>query len=331
MKKRISVLLAALMVLTFLISACAAGGTASKDNASTSEMWTVTGGSTVATDDAQAETESSSPSEDIDSSLGDIGALSTSMTEKIIYSANVDMETLDFEETVAAVEEMVERYGGFFESSSVSGNSYSDEYHGYTGGRYANYVIRVPVESFNEMTGSLDTIGNVLNVYRYVENITQQFYDSQSRLDAYEIEEERLLSMLEQAETVTDMLDIESRLSQVRYEIESLETRLRNWQNQVDYSTVDLNIREVRDLTERQDPDRSYFQQLGDGFVSTLKDVGGFFKDLFRIFVSAIPVLIIIAVVIVAAVLIIRLVRRKRRGRGDVTDITNDKDSGDKN
>ena len=326
MKKRISILLIALMVLTLLISACAA---ASEDSTSAGESWNGSDNGAT-TDDAGAETEPGAPSSDEGASLGEAGTLSTSMAEKIIYSANVEMETLDFDETIAAVEEMVERYGGFFESSSVSGNSYSAEYYGYTGGRYANYVIRVPVESFDEMTGSLDTVGNVLNVYRYTENITTQFYDSQSRLDAYEIEEERLLSMLEQAETVTDMLDIESRLSQVRYEIEALETRLRNWQNQVDYSTVELNIREVRDLTERQDPDRTYLQQLGDGFASTLKDVGGFFKDLFRIFVASIPVLIIIAVVIVAVVLIIRRVRRRRRQRDNVTDTTNDKDGGDK-
>ena len=320
MKKRTLGVVAIILALLLALSACSAG---SSDSAQNESMDSGAGvpqvpqeGESVAED--MAETEEALP---------DSGAATVPLSEKIIYSAEVQIETKDFETSIQAVERMVEEYKGFFESSSVSGNSYSDEYYGYTGSRYAEYVIRIPVESYDQVTGSLDAIGNVLNVYSYTDNITEQFYDSQSRLEAYEIEEERLLSMLEQAETVTDMLDIESRLSQVRYEIESLETRLRNWQNQIDYSTVRLYIREVRTLTEREDPDRSYWQQLGDGFVDTLEDVGGFFKDLFRVIVSGLPIIVLVAV---AVVVVVVLIRRRRKKRADSKIQTEEPDGKDK-
>lgn len=307
MKKRIISFLMLFMAVTMLLAACSAAGndSSSADSSSGGSSWTGSNSESPMNGSTEETTDDASPDGAV--------VMSTSLTEKIIYSADVEIETLDFDASVEAVEQMVEAYGGFFESSSVSGTSYSSQFYGYGGGRYASYVIRIPVESFNDMTGSLDAVGNVLNLYRYTDNITEQFYDSQSRLETYEIEEERLLAMLEKAETVTDMLDIESRLSQIRYEIESLESRLQNWQNQVDYSTISMNVREVENLTQLQDPDRTYWQQLGDGFVSTLSDVGNFFKDLFRVFVAAIPVLIIIAVIITVLVFIIRGKHKKRK------------------
>ncbi len=251
----------------------------------------------------------------------------TSLAEKIIYSASIQIETVDFDGAVETIDTMLTHFGAFLESSSVSGRSYNADYYGYKNLRVASYVIRVPVESFKDMTGAMSDVGRVLSTNVYTDNITERYYDTDARAQSYRIEQERLLAMLEKCETVTEMIEIESRLSQVRYELESLESTLRNWQNEVDYSTITVTISEVEELTRVTEPHRTYWQQIGDGFADTLRGVGGFFMDLFKWVIVNLPVIIIVVLIAAAAVLVIaRIFRRRRRvddtktGSGDGAD-----------
>ena len=77
------------------------------------------------------------------------------------------------------------------------------------------------------------------------EDVTLAYTDMQSHVAALRTEQETLLSMLGQAQSMEDILAIQTQLTQVRYEIESYESQLRVYDNQVDYSTVYLDIREV--------------------------------------------------------------------------------------
>jgi len=161
------------------------------------------------------------------------------------------------------------------------------------------------------MRESLDLfIGNVVHLNSSAENITSQFYDVQSRLNSLEIQEERLLSMLSQSNNIPDLIALEERLGEIRYQIEALTTTIRNWQSQVDYSTVTISIREVEQYSEPTQIHRSYWQQIGDGFMSSLRGVGRFFMGLFRWLIVSAPVLVVLAVVAVIVLIIVRKVMR---------------------
>ncbi len=251
---------------------------------------------------------------DVVGATGDAINPTPSMTEKMIYTADVDVETVDFDAAVDSVEAMLERFGAFLESSSVSGRSYSDSYYGYQTYRRAYFTIRVPVSSFVQLRDGLEDVGNVVSKNTYAENITVQYYDTESRAQSYRIEQERLMAMLEKCETVTEMIEIESRLSEVRYQLESLESTLRNWQNQVDYSTVNVTIREVEEYTRPVEIHRTYWQQIGDGLQNTFESIGDFFKSLFKWLVVNLPVILVAAVFIGAAlVALIAIIRGGRR------------------
>ncbi len=228
--------------------------------------------------------------------------------EKIIYSYTATIETTKFDETIDALNALMGEYGAFVETSYVSGSRY-----GYNGFRSASYTIRVPVGNFSSLTGRLVDLGNVYDERMTSENITAQYTDVQSRLDTYRTEESRLLVMLEKADTVEDMIAIESRLSDVRYQIESLTSTLRNWQNQVDYSTVNLYIQEVEELKDQLPAQRTYWQKMGDGFSATLKGIGNFFRSLFMALVVASPVILLLAVLAVIVVIVVRFVIKKRK------------------
>jgi hypothetical protein len=208
---------------------------------------------------------------------------------------------------------MLDEYDAFIETSYVSGRGYADTYTGRKTYRSANFSIRVPKERFTDMTDSLSDIGSLLSFSSNAVNISSQYVDTESRLNAYRTEETRLLEMLASVNDVESLIALESRLSDVRYEIESLTSRLRDWQDQVDYSTVNLYIDEVDRLQEQIGIDRSYAQELGDGFTGTLRGVGTFFKELFRLVIAALPVLVVLAVLALAVVFIVRRTRARRR------------------
>lgn len=246
--------------------------------------------------------------EDVRDSAADIA----DMSEKIIYSADATLETTEFEHSIEEIRALVKELGGFMESTSISGNNYSSIARGSTGGRSASYTIRVPSDKFALLTGSLSDIGNVPYCNTYMQNVTMEYYDVQSRLEAYKTQETRLLEMLAVAESVEDMLAIQQQLTDVQYEIDSLSGRLRYYDHQVSYSTVSLDVTEVREYTPEPTITLTYWQRMTRGFAESLKNVGGFFQDLFLWFVTSLPWLVPLAAVIV---LIAWLVRRSVKNR----------------
>ena len=240
-------------------------------------------------------------------SAGDIAV------DKIIYSASATVETTDFDGSLAKLEELVAYYGGFIESSSISGNNYYYSSHGYASSRSADYRIRIPSRDFATVMNALSELGSVPYSNTYTENITSQYYDVQARLNAYRTQEQSLLDMMAKADKVSDLLEIQEQLSEVRYHIESLQSTLTNWDRQVSYSTISLTLEEVREYTP--EAKLSFGQQLSLALSRGLKSIGEFFRDLLLWLLEALPALILLAVVVALVVLLVRRIRRKRAAK----------------
>ena len=232
--------------------------------------------------------------------------------EKIIYSANVSVETTEFEQTLERLQAMVEQYGGFVESSSINGNNYYSQSRGYSSSRSANYTIRVPSTRFSELMGNLSSLGNVPYSNTYTENISARYYDVQARLNACRTQEQRLLEMMELAETVSDIIVIEDRLTELRYQIESLQSSLSNWDRQVSYSTVYLSVSEVTVYTP--EATLTYGQQLGLALRNGLQTAGNFLKNALLVVLEALPMLLVLGVLsLVIFAIVMFIIRRSRR------------------
>ena len=231
--------------------------------------------------------------------------------DKIIYSADVTVETTDFDESLSALDALVKQYGGWVESSSVNGSNYYDTARGNQKTRSASYTLRIPSARFNELLGSFSTLGNVPYSHVYTENVTARYFDTQARLTAYNAQETRLLEMLELAQTVDDVITIEDKLTDLRYQIEALQSSLNNWDRHVSYSTVSLQVNEVREYT----PEPQVKITFGDKLLEALED--GFYGagEFLLMLVTVLPVLLILAVLVLILVLIIRAIVRKHRAR----------------
>lgn len=240
--------------------------------------------------------------------------------EKIIYSADATVETTHFEDTLTKVAAMVDEYGGWIQSSSVNGANYYNTARGRVSYRSAYYTMRIPSARFNELMNSLSALGNVPYTYTYTENVTSQYYDTQARLTAYQTQETRLLEMMEIAETVEDIITIEEKLTELRYQIEALQSTLNNWDRKVSYSTVNLSIEEVEEYTPESAASPSYGQRLLNSLEDSLHGIGSFFANFLIWIVGALPVLLILAVILYVLIVVIKRARKKRKAKNALKD-----------
>ena len=305
MKKTFAGLLVCLF-LAVLLSGCGrsydSADYAPADKYENGEVWT-----DEAADDVETEADYSA-----ENSLGSVSMTSASRAEKMIYTGYAEIETTQFDASVEAVYALLDKYDAYLEGSDISGIGYAADYYGYQTYRTASFTVRVPAESFSEMKTSLDGIGHVTNLRDEAENVTTQYYDTQTRLSSYQAEAQRLREMLAEAETVTDMIEIEARLSEVTYYIDSLTTTLNTLQNQVDYSTLYIELMEVAKITVQTPVTATYWEQMGEGIVQSLQNVGEFFSDLLMWIVVHLPQLVVI-LAIPGCVLIVVLTTVKRR------------------
>lgn len=235
---------------------------------------------------------------------------------KLIKTVNISAETEDFDALVPSLQKQVEALGGYIESISVYdvGSYYVEEQN--VKQRCANLTARVPKEKLDGFLAQVGEQTNVTSRSENVEDVTLQYVDLESHKKALLTEQDRLLTLLEQAETVEDIIAIEGRLSEVRYQLESMESQLRTFDNQIDYSTVYLNIDEVRKYSAPQTA--TAWERIRSGFVKSIEDIGFGIRDFAIGFVIDIPYIVVWGIIIAVAVLIFRTVRKawkKRRAK----------------
>lgn len=176
---------------------------------------------------------------------------------KIIKTVDLNTETKTFDESVEWLKSYVASFDGIIDSSYVDSGNINDKNYR----KSANFNVRIPATKLDSF---LSKIGDKLNVTFRQENIsdiTDEYSDTESRLKSLKIEEESLNAMLKKAKTVEEMIKVEDKLSSVRTEIENITRRLNSYDKQVTYSTVHINISEVKDLTEPQVPEDDFSKE----------------------------------------------------------------------
>lgn len=226
---------------------------------------------------------------------------------KLIRTVDMSVETKEYDALLNTLEAEVQSRGGYIESmDSYNGSSYSS----YRNTRHASLTLRIPKGQLDGFLALVSEVGNIVRRSDNVEDVTLSYVDMESRRNALRTEQERLLALLEKAETIEDIITIEDRLSSVRYQLESMESRLRTIDNQVDYSTVYMDVSEVQELTPVAE--RTVSERIADGFMRTLKDIGDGVVEFIIWFLVNTPYLVIWTVVITVVVLVVRGIWRKK-------------------
>lgn len=225
---------------------------------------------------------------------------------KWIITVDMNAETDDLDTMLSNLDEKILSMNGYVEDQSIyNGSSYSDRRY-----RNANLTIRVPAESVEQFTEEVSGIANVVRKQTSKEDITLRYVDTESRKTALETEEARLLELLAQAETMSDLLEIEGRLTEVRYQLESAASQLRTYDNQVNYATIYLYIEEVQEYTPVAE--KTVWQRITEGFADSLEDLGESLVDIVVWLIVSSPFLVVYGGIFVAIFLIIRKFRKHR-------------------
>lgn len=228
---------------------------------------------------------------------------------KLIKNVNLEVETESFDELYIKVSEKTEALGGYVENSYVYNGS---SYYG-NDTRDANLTIRIPADNLDAFLSEVSEASNVISRNDSVTDVTLQYVDLESKKEALLVEQERLLELMEEAATIEDIIALESRLSEVRYELESMESRLRTLDNQISYSTVYLYIQEVAKLTPVKE--QTIGEKIVTGFTESLYGVGNGLLNFGIGFIIKLPYIVVWAVVIVVCVLVVKAIRKANKKR----------------
>jgi len=207
---------------------------------------------------------------------------------------------------MADLEQKINSLGGYVEDQNIhNGSTYASYRY-----RSANLTVRIPDEKVDQFTNDVSGMANVISQNLRREDITLKYVATSSRVTALETEEARLLELLAKAETMEDLLEIEARLTDVRYELENYASQLRLYDNQVDYATIYLSIDEVQEYTPVEEP--GFFERIRTTFSDALEGLGDGIVNITVFLVGNSPYLITIGIL---AAIVIPTGKRIRKAR----------------
>ncbi|MCQ2503961.1 MAG: DUF4349 domain-containing protein [Saccharofermentans sp.] len=214
----------------------------------------------------------------------------------LIRTVSISLTTENFDSVAELIKTSVQNQGGYFENMSISGTGTVNDY------KTGVFVIRVPAENLDALTDSIKGNGTVISSNETTEDVTLNYIDIESHLSALRAEQDSLMALLEEAEDLDTIVQLENYLADVRYEIENYESQARTISNQVDYATLTLNLQEVVaevapvEIEEvREENLKTKMKKEFDSSVESMKEKG---KRLLIRFAGSLPVITIRLVVL---------------------------------
>lgn len=272
-------LLSLFLIITCILTGCATASPGeATDTAAVTGLKTLNSASSMMYE-AEAETVDMSNSE------------SLTQDRKLIKTIDLNLETLEFDSSIEEINKRVEEFGGYIASSNINGKSIQND-----NSRYASFTLKIPTSSLEKFLNEVNTIGNIIYQSENISDVTMQYSDTEAHLNILRTEQESLTRLLEQAETMEDILSIRTRLSEIEYEIESYQTQLNNYDNQIDYTAIYLNIEEVILYSSNQD--ENIFKRMTDGIKENFIMLETFITNVIVLFVSSLPTIILLGIII---------------------------------
>ena len=232
-----------------------------------------------------------------------------SIPRKIIRNASLDLETVDIVAAYDALLAYAAQHGGYElnRSQSTSGSGYLS----------IDAQIKINPEYLDAFLVYAATQADVINSNTVSDDITSDYYDTQTRLKTMELSLEQYYVYLDKATTIDESLQVQNQINNLTVEIESLKGRLKVWDNQLAESTITIRLRQPSDpvkIKKEINWSALTFEDMGflmkSGLMSVVNVLVSIVQWLAIILVAAAPVWIIVLILILV---INRLVKRSRR------------------
>ncbi|MCQ2485695.1 MAG: DUF4349 domain-containing protein [Clostridia bacterium] len=233
-----------------------------------------------------------------DEAAGSSSTTVTSDERKITKNASLNIEVKDLDKFINIIKEELNNKKGYIDSEdkSVYDNSSS-----------CTLVVKIPSENLDSFINLIDINSTVKSQQIDSSDITSAYTDNEAKIKSLETEQETLLKIMEKAENLTDVIQLQDKLAEIRSELDSCKSMKKIMDNQVEYSSVTINVNESERTIKT---DGSFFSQVKEKFSNSLYSIGDFFRSLALIVLGGIPYIVIISIVAVIVVIIIKK-RRK--------------------
>lgn len=298
MQKRTLTLLALSAALCLLFTACGGGGSYNRADNNTAAK------ESVSPEAPSADFDYNSPEE---IALADEGSASITAPQDdrmVIMTANLRMETLEFTQTCNAIQTAVVSAGGYISGTDINNSQSAGS------SRYANFTLRIPADKYPAFMQSMEATGNVTSRDESSEDVTSQYVDIESRLKSLRTQEEWLLEKMADATKMADMIELQSRLAEIQYSIESYTSSQRTMKDLTTYSTVYVYVREVKEITEPV-PEK-YSARAAATFRKSWRSFGTFMQELGLVLIAALPIIVFAAFAVLIALVVHVFVKRYR-------------------
>lgn len=285
------------MVCSMLLSGCGASG--------------ITEDAAVACPEPMMEYQAKSAPAEAANFNGEIGLMdecaepvqiSMPTERKIVKHSNLSLETKEYDDALPKLIEVVESAGGYIESQNTNGRSIRDDNDYYT--RSVQINARIPADKMEQVTTSVGELCNIVSRSDSMDDITDTYFDTDAHLNVLEQQEKKLLELLSKAEELEDVISLETALSDVRYQIESLTASIKRMDNQVTYSYLGLYLEEVGEYNQPMTTPKNFGDRISASFKRSIAHVKNSIQNVVLFLVEAVPSILfwglIFAVIVLA-------------------------------
>ncbi len=231
-------------------------------------------------------------------------------SQKLVYSSEFAIDTSDFEGDYKKIKDLLAASGGYTESESTYGQEPTTQN---ASGRSSSFVLRVPVENYENFIDGISGIGELESKNLYTQDISGNYYDNEARIEVLEERKARLMEHLQAATDMEDVIALEAELSDVLYDLDQLKGSQRGMDKQVDYATVSVYLYEIPEAGNLQSDDGTVGERAANAFSMSLIGVGNFFSEFAVFMAGAFPVIIVILIFLAVAFGIVFGVRAAQR------------------
>lgn len=238
-------------------------------------------------------------------------------TQKLIYRCDISLESTEFAEAQRIIKDLVNQYDGFIAYDSVSDNArdwYYSSYNKTSGTLHETMTVRIPIKNYESFVNGVAGIGKVIAKSENVENITKQYSDTETTIKSLKTQEERLLQMMADCNTVSDMIVVESRLSEVQSQLERYKTKLDGYDMDIQFSTVTINLREVMEFS-KEIKEISFVERFIDAISDSAEEFVEFLQDLSIAIVYLLPYALLVAILVFVIIKITKICIRKSESK----------------
>ncbi len=314
MKKALSIVLVVVFLLFALVGCAAAPAT--QDEGSYQSMPEEAPAAPASSAAGREDASVKDPSK-ASSGLGDMEILSPleNTSQKLVYNANYTLDTYAFTDDYNKIVAAVKEAKGYISNEKMSGNQ-PEEYG--DAGRTVTMQIRIPVDQYEAFADKLNGIGEIVDKQLSTEDITKNYYDTEARIEMLQERYNKLDEYLKKATKMEDIISLETEMSQILYDLDTLKGDKRYMDNLVQYSTFNITMTEkvkAEDVTVSKE---GVGERASNAFNGSLKAVGVFFEEFAVIFVGAVPILVVLgasAGVVLLVVYVVKTIRKKPKNQ----------------